>query len=619
MKINFHRFLLLFIFFTWSTTLPGQIKLVPLQKQAKKESLQTQSRFSEISAAEDSALHLPYWTDFSTRTSPGPDTILWVNSENVLINTGFGIDPPSYNIATFDGLDEFGIPYLQDLSATGPGDELISKPLDLSEVAESQNDSVFFSFFYQKEGKGELPDEEDSLRLQFKNSDSVWVTQWSASGNEILESDTFILALIKVEPAYFHDNFQFRFQWSGRLSGPYDTWNVDYILLNDRRHANDRSFDDRTITGKPSSIFNEFHAIPINQFFADTARYIGNASVGIATLSNRQDQAAEVTALLRFGNHTDTIDAPPGQPSDVVFSSLEKRTFTASPIKASFLNSEADSLNLELLVYYNASGDQPNEEAINFRTNDTISANFLLDDYYAYDDGTAEFGAGLNQARGRLAVQFILSEPDIVTAIDVHFPNIGTSLQGQSVEFFISEFLDDRQDTALYRQDYIIQRTNSINEFQTIQLNRSVPVSDTLYIGFRQSANDFVPVGFDKNTNSNDKVFFNVLGAWEQDTALQGSLMIRPVFGDDIILSANDPRPDEDFITIYPNPVQEKTFFKGSFEQVKIYNINGRKINARVIHSDNKGQIDFSNFPKGVYILHFKHKNEIQTEKVILY
>ena len=53
------------------------------------------------------------------------------------------------------------------------------------------------------------------------------------------ESEEFQQELIKVERPLFHDEFQFRFRSYSRLAGPFDTWLVDYIYLNDSRYPGD--------------------------------------------------------------------------------------------------------------------------------------------------------------------------------------------------------------------------------------------------------------------------------------------------------------------------------------------------------------------------------------------
>src|SRR5690606_9637016 len=101
---------------------------------------------------------------------------------------------------------------------------------------------------------------------------------------------------------------------------------------------------------------------------------------------------------------------------------LERRTIKASPVDPATLNTEIDSLYLETEIYI-ASGDTLlNEkgiyrESVNYVVNDTARSTFVLHDYYAYDDGTAELGVGVNQDRGKIAYQFVLEEPDVLTHI----------------------------------------------------------------------------------------------------------------------------------------------------------------------------------------------------------
>ncbi len=74
------------------------------------------------------------------------------------------------------------------------------------------------------------------------------------------------------------------------------------------------------------------------------------------------------------------------------------------------------------------SGDYtPNYIPIDFRVNDTTRATYVLANYYAYDDGSAEFGAGLNQPAAEVAYLFkmITNKPDTIVAIDLYFPDFG--------------------------------------------------------------------------------------------------------------------------------------------------------------------------------------------------
>ena len=196
-------------------------------------------------------LDLPFFDDFSTLVR---DPNKWVDSGGVFINNEFGFEPISKGVATFDGFNEQGEPY--DFStvvsqAIGPADRLISCPIDLS----GGPNSTFLAFYWQLEGFGEIPDSEDTLQVQLKDSTDTWQTVWTQIGGNpidtVIRRDTagmiidtvvisrldsnfsFIQEFIPIEDlSFFHDDFQFRFIASGRLSGLYDVWNVDYVVLN---------------------------------------------------------------------------------------------------------------------------------------------------------------------------------------------------------------------------------------------------------------------------------------------------------------------------------------------------------------------------------------------------
>lgn len=111
---------------------------------------------------------LPFFDDFTTgRTYP--DSTKW-QTRYVLVNTGFPLYPPNYNAATFDVLDEYGKVYPNGSSTPFIADSLLSVPIRLiSESGEKliPADSVYFSFYYQPQGNGDAPDENDSLVLNF--------------------------------------------------------------------------------------------------------------------------------------------------------------------------------------------------------------------------------------------------------------------------------------------------------------------------------------------------------------------------------------------------------------------------------------------------------------------
>src|SRR5690606_30409137 len=210
---------------------------------------------------------LPFWDDFST-ISPGyPDT-LWVNSNTVYISNGMGVNPPSLNVAVFDGLDSLGSPYNpNEPSATGFTDKLVSRPITMSEVPPAERGTVFLSFYYQWRGNGESPDNVDYLRVGFLTASGTWVEAYTIHGDEVPGLTAFNNLSVPVTgDQYFHDGFQFRLRAHGRMSGPFDTWVVDYIYLNKGRDGSTPSYPDRAAASAMSSLFGPYYAVPLSHF-----------------------------------------------------------------------------------------------------------------------------------------------------------------------------------------------------------------------------------------------------------------------------------------------------------------------------------------------------------------
>ncbi len=184
------------------------------------------------------------------------------------INNGLGLNPPSLNVATLNGLDSAdNSPYSNQAIATGFRDTLVSQPIKLNEVISAERNSVYLSFFYQWSGNGEPPDPNDYLRIDFKNDQGAWESVMTIRTISSFQKDEFYDTLLKVDgDRFFHENFQFRFMNYGRLSGPYDTWNIDYVYLNKNRTPDDRYLPDRTIISSLTNLFNDYRAVPYDHF-----------------------------------------------------------------------------------------------------------------------------------------------------------------------------------------------------------------------------------------------------------------------------------------------------------------------------------------------------------------
>lgn len=126
------------------------------------------------------ALELPFFDDFSV-SKVYPDQKKWEDNF-VYVNKHFAYSPPNTGVATFDALDATGKVYDNANWIDFIADHLTSVPIRtdslFSPIARklSPADSVYLSFFYQPQGRGNDPEPWDTLLLQmaYRTGDTVF-------------------------------------------------------------------------------------------------------------------------------------------------------------------------------------------------------------------------------------------------------------------------------------------------------------------------------------------------------------------------------------------------------------------------------------------------------------
>jgi hypothetical protein len=639
------RLFAIFVFVILTTTANGQLVLTPILKEP------TKSKFAQARTQDITPRSLPFWDDFATIKNGVADPTLWEFGNSVWINSGLGINPPSLNVATFDGLDSVGRPYnVNDLLAKGFADKMVSAPLRLDEVVLSNRTNVAITFFYQFKGRGEAPDAGDILSLYFKNNLGIWTQVWAIENDGNLAVDQFVRVTIPIiGDAYFHDAFQFRFQNFARLSGPYDTWHVDYVYVNNGvpftgtgvgpdGNVTYPLFSDRTISQPPTSLFKEYSALPIKHFFDNPLSTLNNSEFLITNL--RTDQTLTKPQPISFSSDLKVISYQNeiATTNDI---SLDNNIGNISVAHDQFLvltlqelldpttlNENSDSIFFELKISIDTQDNIPKPLAswdydpavyspIDFRSNDTTYTNFTLSNYYAYDDGEAEYGAGLNKAGAQVAYRFdmLTDEADTIVAVDLYFPRFGDE-SNQSIQLQIHKNLSDSPNDLLYTGTIPIQR-NSFNQFWRFKLPEPITVRDFFHIGWRQTTSAVIAVGLDKNTVVADKIFVNLNGTWQPDN-LEGSLMMRPVFGKGNGGGVISGTPESKTVNLYPNPNPGVFYVDANLQQIQVSDLTGKPVSIQTETAFDKTRISIVTPAAGIYVLHARQGNLFLAQKVIV-
>jgi hypothetical protein len=631
--VSFRSVAIFACFLILAQTAGAQLNTVPIKRAPA-----SPGKSSGIFRKQADPLKLPFFDDFSfTRTSYGktdteagyPLDSLWEDSDNVWIKSGTEIDAPTVNVATLDGINSVGDAYSNEPLANGSRDTLTSRPIDLSEseVALAERGSVFLSFFYQWRGNGEPPDALDNFRVEFRNVSEQWVTVATISPNNSFESNLFYDTLIKVNgEEFFHEAFQFRFRNFGRLSGPFDTWNLDYIYLDKGIDPDDFSFDDGALASPAGPLFGPYHSIPYEHFLS--APVVGDVNIDVFNLRSNTTNPDPYTyrTTATFTNYDDGVATQnnvtlteadrPVRPDNPLLGPRERFTIetladdrpdVADPLQFDPAGDSA-RIDLKFLLLSNDNGY--------FRSNDTVSASYILKDYYAYDDGSAEYAVSVNEPDDQVAVRYDIPgmNADTLVAIDVYIPrhNISGFLIG---DFFVMDAEDGFPRETISSISQVIVKKDR-DAFQRIHLSKPISVQNTFFIGWKGSFTSILFVGKDADNNTADKIYVNPFGSWIENTTVEGSLMIRPVFGKgDPVTDIGD---ELSRLTVYPNPSKGKFYVSGSPDEIELISMSGRKVQIEISNQDDETEVSVPHNAPGMYILRMRKGNLKMTTRVII-
>jgi hypothetical protein len=648
-------------------------------------------------------LTLPFFDDFSAR-DVYPSGQNW-QDRYVYVNTDYAINPPNIGVATLDAINDKGEIYPH--ANPGPGvfqaDMLTSLPVRLDSVfkpvarALTPADSVYLSFYYQPQGRGNAPEHGDLLMLQFGfftgdsvfvevdsieymvdqtynpgdsillpcglPEDSSWVSvnpylimhgsvfqlipgdvitlpcdsvfepeirwklEWFANGTE-LDTNFYTEAkpltyfrhvMIPItDQVYFRPDFFFRFtnfvsladnslpSWQSNA----DHWNIDYVYLNMNRNRKDTTYKALSFVDRAPSMIRKYESMPYRQYMNDPTNamkdsidmVITNLDTLIHNTSYKyilQDQQGTVLDSCLRGNW----DIEPVYESGY----LDYINFAKPPVCFGFfpVDFTKDS-SVFTIKHYLTTGTSGEGDL-----NDTLVAEQVFSNFFAYDDGTAEAGYGLTPSGAQLAYFFQLNEPDTLRAIKIHFNETRTGANLQP--FYLAVWKDDNGqpgELLYYQEVEKPEMTKTINGFHTYILDTILPIASSYYIGWIQTTDDNLNVGLDRHNQAQQFMFFNVTGEWFQSIQ-NGALLIRPVVGkplsDDQEIPPVTKRTE---IDIYPNPVKSGEITIGLPTDIsdpdisrmvvmELYNIMGQVVYSGPYIE----QLDISDFKDGLYIL----------------
>ncbi|MBW3129262.1 T9SS type A sorting domain-containing protein [Hymenobacter profundi] len=552
---------------------------------------------------------LPFFDDFTLPVEGAPSLTRWLPG-GALVNNRFPVAPPSRGVATLDGLSANGQPYGPS-TAYNDTDTLTSQPVDLAGLTAADN--VYLSFYWQAGSIVGAPQANSGarpvyLQLEFLDRNQAWQVVWQQLSTGV--RTTFQEQFFAVNtPAYLHGSFQFRFRAVGNLATTRDAWSIDYVRLDRNRSATDNSIQDIATSVPLNSLLKRYAAMPVWQYNA-AANPTDELNNQVTTTANNFD-AIVPTPVPYIG----TVQVLPNGAQAVFLN--ETRSLDASarqfPITGSLRSTPlpltAEPKRVRHQVVLNTSEATP-------RTlpNDTIYRVTELNNYYAYDDGSAE--ATFNVPRGSTgpAGYFVyridLNKSDQLQGLRLYpLPSPTATSQGIVVAVWNdNQGKPDRE--AIATRAYAVPTTLPAGQqYVDVNFAAPVPVSGTFYVGFAPTS-DFLNFGADLNSSVPTGYLLSGFngtstsqGTWNVATAIPAyAPMMRPLLTNGIT-TATTPAGVAASLTLYPNPSAGRVRVEGRYQSATVLDALGRVVWQQPVAQAGQATLDLQALPAGLYLI----------------
>ena len=628
LKNIFCKIRLLMLCIVLTHNVKAQEQLAPLSANLSLPAITSKHMSASKTASIVAMDTLPFFDDFSyAYKSPYPTVNHWKDS-SVYVNVGFGTAPKSLGVATFDGLNKKGYPYwlTAPVSTSAPADMLTSRPINLEKKGNfsySPADSVYLSFYYQAMGNGDWPEPNDSLCLDlFNHNLNKWTKVWGKSGYHPSSTDTnFRIVMIPITDVdYFDSLFQFRFRNRATTSGSLDHWHIDYVYLNKGRSIIDTLSQDVAFAYMPTPLLKNYSKMPYSQYAGSE---LGSSFYNV--LRNNDKNTSNITYYYEIYDHLNALkynysavdNIQPfqnsGYQTGIAQANVSLGTYTLAP--------NVDSV-LKIKHYIKTSSSDFN------KTNDTLIQYQHFPKYYAYDDGTAEVGYYNNTYGSKMGVRYTLNNYDTLRGINIYFDPItqGGLIINSSFRLMVWSDGGGSPGSVIYRDSTVkpFYLQGNYDMMPTFKLTTCLPMNaGTYYFGIQQSTNQPLNIGFDKNTNHNDALFYDIGSGWTQST-IPGSIMINPTMGCYVPptpIGIAEYEQQHNGFNLYPNPAQNTLTIHTSelsldAMTLTIYSTLGQSVLTKPFN--NTETIDISALPDGVYFVYLNGSSKNTTPQKLI-
>jgi hypothetical protein len=210
-----------------------------------------------------------------------------------------------------------------------------------------------------------------------------------------------------------------------------------------------------------------------------------------------------------------------------------------------------------------------------------------------------------------MAYRFKLNTPDTLTRLKIFFNRTLNNANQQFFNLQIWSEFGGKPGTLIHEQELMrVEYGNSLNNFQVYNLTEPFVIDNarfpglSFFIGIQQLTPELLNIGFDRNNNNRQHLFYFFDGDW-YNTMFDGSLMMRPVFGTTGVSGISSRIGSTIPLQVYPNPVRSNFLnIKADDQWIKGSNYQIISIMGEVLrHGETNNRLDISGLPSGIYLL----------------
>lgn len=464
----------------------------------------------------------------------------------------------------------------------------------------------------------------------------VWEHIWSAPGelldDWLAENDKqyFKQVLIPItDSRWFINNFQFRFRnlasledegiagWASNV----DQWHIDYVKLDINRTCDDIYQNDLAFVAPTTSILRDYQAMPWSQYRdSELNDHFENALVNLSNTVKNSDYTYSVRKVGGSQIATYTTNNENAEPywthglHDYLPHVAPAYSFSSLP------TDNADSATFVITHIFQEVGN-----GSQFRSNDTCVYYQKFNNYYAYDDGTAEAGysilSTMTHPEVYFAMRFTLNQPDTLRAVRMWFNSVLDDANFADFTLMVWGDNDGVPGEVLYEAAHQFpNHAQQLEDFVNYYLDEGIAVDGAFYVGFYQNHATQLNLGFDQNTDSRAHWLYKTASEW-QEPFLKGTPMIRPVVGKYIDHSGIAEVAENQLCEFYPNPVSDvlHVLIPENVEVTgfRIFDAFGRLVEQNSL-SGNAFDISMSKLQSGMYLIQLiDNQNVVAIQKIV--